>query len=84
MIATIPLNVTYKWPVTESVKIAPLAGLTFNGNITSDVDDMKFFTLGWQAGVNVELGKFYVGLSYGGGLTDLLSMKMITNHTITN
>nr|WP_288697893.1 hypothetical protein [uncultured Prevotella sp.] len=75
LIATIPLNVTYKWPVTESIKIAPLAGLTFNGNITSDVDDMKFFTLGWQAGVNVELGKFYVGLSYGGGLTDFVKYE---------
>lgn len=68
--ATIPLNVTYKWPVTESIKIAPLAGLTFNGNIISDVEDVKFFTLGWQAGVNVELGKFYLGVTYGGGLTD--------------
>lgn len=75
LIATIPLNVTYKWPVTESIKIAPLAGLTFNGNITSDVDDMKFFTLGWQAGVNVEFGKFYVGLSYGGGLTDFVKYE---------
>ena len=68
--ATIPLNVTYKWPVTESIKIAPLAGLTFNGNIISDVEDVKFFTLGWQAGVNVELGKLYLGVTYGGGLTD--------------
>ena len=36
---------------------------------------MKFFTLGWQAGVNVELGKFYVGLSYGGGLTDFVKCE---------
>ena len=68
--ATIPLNVTYKLPVTEGIKIAPLAGLTFNGNILSDADDVKVFSLGWQAGVNVELGKFYVGVTYGGGLTN--------------
>ena len=64
------MNVTYKLPVTEGIKIAPLAGLTFNGNILSDADDVKVFSLGWQAGVNVELGKFYVGVTYGGGLTD--------------
>ena len=68
--ATIPLNVTYKLPVTEGIKIAPLAGLTFNGNILSDADDVKVFSLGWQAGVSVELGKFYVGVTYGGGLTN--------------
>ncbi len=75
--ATIPLNVTYKWPVTESIKVAPLAGLTFNGNIISDCsygDDVNFFTLGWQAGVNVELGKFYVGVTYGSGFNNFFEV----------
>lgn len=71
LIATIPLNVTYKIPVAENIKIAPLAGITFNGNIfADDVNDLKFFTMGWQAGANFEFGKFYVGVTYGGGFMD--------------
>lgn len=73
--ATIPLNLTYKIPVADGINIAPLAGLTFNGNIFSDVDDMKFFTLGWQAGANIEFGKLYVGVTYGGGLTNYVEVE---------
>lgn len=71
--ATIPVNVTYKIPVTDGFNIAPLAGLTFNGHIFQDPDDVNFFTLGWQAGANFEFGKFYVGVTYGGDLTNYVS-----------
>lgn len=68
---TVPLNVTYKFPVTESINIAPLAGLAFNGNITADNDeDLKHFSMDWQVGANFEFSKFYVGVSYRGGLMD--------------
>lgn len=69
VIATIPLNVTYKIPVVESIKIAPLVGITFNGNIfANDIEqDLNIFTVGWQIGANIELDKLYVGVSYGAG-----------------
>lgn len=74
MIATIPLNVTYKLPVTDNIKIAPLAGITLNGNIfASDIDaDLNVVTVGWQVGANIEFGRFYVGVSYGSGFMDYI------------
>ena len=70
-IFTVPVNLTYKIAVSENIKLAPFAGITFNvpTSINNDYfDDNKSFYMGWQAGANVEFGKFYIGVSYNGGL----------------
>lgn len=76
--ATVPLNVTYRYEISDGIRIAPLAGITFAGNIIGEDDednyfddfDAKRFTFGWQIGTNFEISKFYVGITYGAGFTD--------------
>ena len=75
LILSVPVNVTYKIPVTSKINIAPLLGVTLNGNLASDDDYMKYFAMGWQVGANFEFGKFYVGLSYGGGFMDFANSE---------
>lgn len=75
LILSVPVNVTYKIPVTSKINIAPLLGVTLNGNLASDDDDMKYFAMGWQVGANFEFGKFYVGLGYGGGFMDFANSE---------
>ena len=74
-ILSVPVNVTYKIPVTSKINIAPLLGVTLNGNLASDDDNMKYFAMGWQVGANFEFGKFYVGLGYGGGFMDFANSE---------
>lgn len=75
LILSVPVNVTYKIPVTSKINIAPLLGVTLNGNLASDNDNMKYFAMGWQVGANFEFGKFYVGLGYGGGFMDFANSE---------
>ncbi|MDD7721209.1 MAG: hypothetical protein SOY19_03625, partial [Prevotella sp.] len=75
LILSVPVNVTYKIPVTSKINIAPLLGVTLNGNLASDDDYMKYFAMGWQVGANFEFGKFYVGLNYGAGFMDFANYE---------
>lgn len=73
LFASIPINATYKFELTEGIKIAPLIGINFQGNIVGEDDyadwfddyDAKRFTVGFQVGSNFEFGKFFIGVSYG-------------------
>lgn len=78
--ASVPVNVTYKYEMTDGIKIAPFAGITLQGNIIGEDDesnwfddyDAKRFNVGFQVGSNFEFGKFFVGVSYGSAFNDLI------------
>ena len=75
LVLSVPVNVTYTIPVTSQINIAPLLGVTLNGNLASDDEEMKYFAMGWQVGANFEFGKFYVGLNYGAGFMDFANYE---------
>lgn len=79
LFASIPVNATYKFEVTDGIKIAPLIGITLQGNIMGENEyddwfddyDAKRFTVGFQVGSNFEFGKFFIGVSYGTAFNEI-------------
>lgn len=81
----VPVNLTYKWAVTDDVNLAPFVGVYFRGNILGrseiedydDVDwyddlDAKRFSFGWNIGLGLEYSSLYLGVSYGADMNELI------------
>lgn len=84
--ATVPVNLVYKYEITDGIKLAPFAGLYLRGNLVGNIssdyfdEDISFFddyeasrfSFGWNIGVGVDINKFYLGISYGSDLNEFV------------
>ncbi|MGN1262865.1 MAG: outer membrane beta-barrel protein [Prevotella sp.] len=84
----VPVNLTYKWAITDEINLAPFVGVYFRGNLLAETKvewdrddykadwfddyDAKRFSFGWNIGLGLEYSSLYVGVSYGADITELI------------
>lgn len=92
---TVPVNLVYKYEITDGLKLTPYAGLYFRGNIYGSTDDDyeefdwfsdgdgKRFNFGYQIGVGMEYKKLYVGLGYAGDLNEISDGSKVSTFNVS-
>lgn len=73
IMATVPVNVAYKYQISDDFAVAPHAGIHFTGNIYGDgpggdfyagESDAQRFQYGLQIGAGIVYSKLYIGAEY--------------------